>query len=130
MPENPASEVTEGVRVSVRTEYRASESSPAGRFYVFAYHIEITNESSEAVQLLHRVWHIVESDGEHRLVEGEGVVGQQPLIRPGQTFDYISGCHFHAPIGKMSGRYLMERGEEAIEVEIPPFVMVAPFMLN
>jgi ApaG protein len=124
--------VTEGIRVNVRSVYVKDESSPKHRYYVFAYQVEIINESAYDVQLLHREWHIVDGVGSHRSVEGEGVVGKQPFISPGQKHAYVSGSHFQTPIGKMSGYYLMERQIDGarLRIKIPPFVMMVPFLNN
>lgn len=127
-----SSKVTEGIRVNVRSVYVNDESSPKHRYYVFAYQVEIINESAYAVQLLRREWHIVDGVGSYRRVEGEGVVGKQPHIAPGQQHTYVSGSHFQTPIGKMSGYYEMERQIDGarLRVQIPPFVMMVPCLNN
>ena len=127
-----SSKVTEGIRVNVRSVYVKDESSPKHRYFVFAYQVEIINESAYEVQLLRREWHIVDGVGSRREVEGEGVVGKQPIIPPGQRHCYVSGSHFQTPIGKMAGYYLMERTIDAapLRVQIPPFVMMVPFLHN
>jgi len=129
---SPSSRTTEGIRINVRTAYIKEESSPRNRYYVFAYQVEIINQSPYDVQLLSRKWHIVDGMGKERVVEGEGVVGKQPLIIPGDCHRYISGAHFETPIGKMFGSYTMLRNadHESFEVEIPPFVMIVPFLHN
>ena len=132
MTSDLSSQITEGIRVTVRTSYVQDESSPKHLYFVFAYKVEITNESPYSVQLLEREWNIVDGVGERRFVQGEGVIGKQPVIEPGQTHRYISGCHFPTPIGKMSGFYIMERqiDKSRFRVEIPPFVMLVPFLEN
>mgnify|MGYP002078690449 CR=1 FL=1 len=132
MTSNISSKVTEGIRVNVRTAYVKDESSPKHHYYVFAYQIEIVNESAYSVQLLTREWHILDGYGNKRVVNGEGVVGKQPHIAPGETHRYVSGSHFHTPIGRMSGFYTMVRevDKAKIQVQIPPFTMTVPFLYN
>ncbi|MCI4669369.1 MAG: Co2+/Mg2+ efflux protein ApaG [Bacteroidia bacterium] len=127
-----SSKVTEGIRVNVRAIYAKDESSPAHNYFVFAYEVEIINESLYTVQLLSREWHITDGIGRRRIVEGEGVIGQQPVIRSGDRHKYVSGSHFPTPIGKMEGYYFMHREMDGaeIQVEIPPFVMATPYILN
>ena len=125
-------EITEGVRVSVEVEYQPEYSSPGQHHFVFTYRVSIENNSDATLQLMSRVWKIHDAGQSQRLVEGEGVVGQQPVLEPGQTHEYMSGCNLKSGIGKMHGSYVMERivdGAE-IEVTIPEFNMVAPFRLN
>jgi len=132
MASNLSSKVTEGIRVNVRSAYVKDESSPQHHYYVFAYQVEIINESSYEVQLLSRTWHIVDGRGSNRVVEGDGVVGKQPFIEPGGKHTYVSGSHFQTPIGKMYGTYTMQRQIDGslIEVQIPPFVMTVPYLNN
>jgi ApaG protein len=124
--------VTEGIRVSVRTEYLLKESSPDHSYYVFQYEIEINNESASPVRLLSRCWNIQAPLAQRQQVKGEGVVGAQPLIEPGKTFCYVSHCPLHSPIGQMSGYYCMERldDQEKVQVVIPPFVLSVPHIYN
>ena len=103
------SEITKGVEVSVETEYQPEYSSPRQYHFVFTYRITITNKSEYTIQLLRRHWHIHDSAFKNREVEGEGVVGQQPTLEPGQTHQYVSGCNLKSGLGKMYGTYLMER---------------------
>lgn len=132
MSSNLSSKVTEGIRVNVRTAYIKDESSPKHHYYVFAYQIEIVNESAYSVQLLAREWHILDGYGNKRVVKGEGVVGKQPHIAPGETHRYVSGSHFQTAIGRMSGFYTIERqvDKAKIDVHIPPFLMMVPFLNN
>ncbi|MBS1977629.1 MAG: Co2+/Mg2+ efflux protein ApaG [Bacteroidetes bacterium] len=125
-------EITRGVRVSVETEYQPSYSSPSQYHYVFTYRITIENGSDFTIQLLRRKWNIYDAGFMSREVEGEGVVGQQPVLEPGQTHQYVSGCNLKSGIGKMVGTYLMERVVDGstFEVNIPEFSMVAPMRLN
>jgi ApaG protein len=125
-------EVTKGIRVSVETEYQSKYSSPRQFHYVFTYKVTIENESDSTVQLKSRRWHIKDATYNDREIEGEGVVGQQPIIEPGQEHVYVSGCNLKSGIGKMIGIYVVERiidGKE-LEVKIPEFVMMVPDRSN
>ena len=125
-------EITQGIRVTVETEYQPSYSSPSQYHYVFTYRITIENQSENTIQLLRRHWYISDAGYSPREVEGEGVVGQQPVLEPGQSHQYVSGCNLKSGIGKMTGTYLMERVVDGarLVVNIPEFVMVAPIRLN
>ena len=125
-------QTTDGVQVSVETEYQPEYSSPKKNHFVFTYRISIDNQSSYTVQLLRRHWMIYDTNGEVSEVEGEGVVGQQPVLEPGERHQYVSGCHLKTSMGKMSGSYLMERALDGklFEVAIPTFNMVVPFRMN
>ncbi len=125
-------EVTQGVKVSVETEYQPAYSNPSQLHYVFTYRITIENQSEFTVQLLRRHWHIKDAGFEPREVEGEGVVGQQPMLEPGQAHQYVSGCNLKSGLGKMGGTYLMERIMDGsrFNVTIPAFSMIAPVRLN
>lgn len=106
-------------------------SDPDDRKYVFAYHIEIENQSSHAVKLLSRHWWITDAAQVVREVQGEGVVGQQPIIAPGQVFSYSSWCVMPTPSGWMRGSYAMVTASgDAIEVPIPTFSLTTPSALN
>lgn len=124
--------VTEGVRISVRTIYVPEQSSQKNNTYVFAYRITIVNETEHTVQLMRRHWKIKDSMGERREVKGEGVVGQQPVLLPGRSHSYVSGCVLKTPIGTMDGHYTMVRYEDEseFEVKIPEFTLVGSFLLN
>lgn len=122
---------TEGVRVDVQTAWIRDQSNPSLDHYVFAYKIRITNESPYEVQLLSRKWIITNGLGEKRVVQGDGVIGQQPILSPGEQHEYISGCNFETPIGKMTGFYFMVRTDgSSLKVRIPEFTMVVPHFLN
>ena len=125
-------EITQGVKVSVETEYQSDYSSPRQMHYVFTYRITIENQSEQTIQLLRRHWNICDAGNVLREVEGEGVVGQQPVIEPGQSHQYVSGCNLKSGLGKMYGTYLMERilDGKNFRVTIPQFTMVVPFRLN
>lgn len=123
---------TQGVTVSVTTNYLPDYSSPTQEHFVFAYKITILNNSELTVKLLRRHWHIHDANSPVREVEGEGVVGRQPVLEPGQSHHYMSGCNLKSGVGKMRGTYLMERvanGQE-FSVEIPEFTLMVPFRLN
>lgn len=132
MSTNPVYEITEGIRIGVKSEFRREHSMSDLRKFVFAYRIEIANESSEAVQLLRRRWLIVDAFGQRQIVEGEGVVGQQPIIQPGEAYSYASWSMFQTPLGNMSGYYTMIRHDppEEFLVRIPSFTLEAPFLAN
>ncbi|QJX45708.1 MULTISPECIES: Co2+/Mg2+ efflux protein ApaG [Hymenobacter] len=123
---------TQGVTVSVTTNYLPDYSSPGQEHYVFAYKIDIRNDSEFTVKLLRRHWYIYDANGAVREVEGEGVVGQQPVLEPGESHQYVSGCNLKSGLGKMRGSYQMERLMDGSEfaVEIPEFTLVVPYRLN
>ncbi len=126
------SKISEGVTISVETFYQPDQSNPASSEYMFAYRITIENNNSFPVKLLRRHWFIFDSDGTHREVEGEGVIGIQPEIISGQRYQYISGCNLRTELGKMHGTYLMENlnNKKNFYVNIPAFEMTVPFKLN
>lgn len=123
---------TNGITVTVHTQYLPEHSNPQGSKFIFGYHISISNGTPQTVQLLRRHWFITDSSGSVREVEGEGVVGRQPVLGPGEQHEYVSFCNLFSEIGKMRGTYLMVRVDsgETFEVEIPEFQMVAPCKLN
>jgi ApaG protein len=118
---------TRDIRVQVVPSFVSEQSDPAQNRYVFAYRVRVTNGSNDQVQLLAREWRIVDADGELNVVRGEGVVGQQPLIGPGQTFEYSSFCPLVTSWGTMEGTYNLETtsGQE-FQVPIARFFLVAP----
>lgn len=124
--------ITEGVQVSVETFYQEDYSNPLQSEYMFAYRVEIENYNSFPVQLHRRHWFIFDSNASRREVEGEGVVGVQPVILPGETYRYVSGCNLKTEIGRMVGTYQMENlnTRELFTVQIPSFDMVVPFKNN
>ncbi|HEY4651772.1 MAG TPA: Co2+/Mg2+ efflux protein ApaG [Pontibacter sp.] len=123
---------TEGVKVTVTTNYLPDYSSPVQQHYVFAYKITIENNSEFTVKLLRRHWFIHDSTGTVREVEGEGVVGQQPTLEPGESHEYVSGCNLKSGMGKMRGTYLMERlvDGKKFHVSVPEFNLIVPYRLN
>lgn len=125
-------QITEGVKVSVETIYQPEYSNPSNDHFMFAYRIQIENLGAYSVQLMRRHWRIFDSNGSRREVEGEGVVGQQPVIAPGGMHEYVSGCNLQTDMGTMEGTYEMRRlvDNESINVSIPKFSLIAPFKLN
>lgn len=119
---------THDVRVTVRAVYLADQSRPAENRYVWAYHIAIENLGREAVQLLRRTWSITDARGRVQRVHGEGVVGQQPMLDPGETFEYTSGTPLDTPSGFMVGTYhmVLRDSGEAFDVAIPAFSLDSP----
>jgi ApaG protein len=124
--------ITKGIHVTVETEFQPEYSSPVQFHYVFTYKVEIENKGDQTVQLLRRQWFIHDAGSDVKEVEGEGVIGQQPILEPGQKHTYVSGCNLKSPFGKMHGYYQMERmlDGQLIEVRIPEFNMIAPYKLN
>ena len=119
------------IRVSVETNYIPDQSDPGGRRYVFGYTITILNEGSEAAKLLRRHWIITDADGKVQEVRGDGVVGEQPHLRPGQGFRYSSGAILETPVGTMQGSYQMltDKGEY-FDAEIAAFSLSTPYSVN
>ena len=124
--------ITEGVKISVDTVYQDEYSNPEKEHFMFAYQITVENLSDYAVQLMRRQWFIFDSNGTQREVEGEGVVGIQPVIEPGDSYSYVSGCNLTTDIGSMSGTYLMHRVADKTDftVDIPEFQLIVPYRLN
>ena len=119
--------VTEGVRVEVMSRYVPERSSPEDEQYFFAYTVRISNEGEKTVQLRSRHWIISDAGGHIEHVRGAGVVGEQPALAPGESFEYTSACPLHAPYGTMHGSYLMVREDDThFEAEIAPFELVGP----
>ena len=124
--------LTQGVEISVKTAYQPLHSTPRENYYFFTYTITIENKNDFSVQLISRHWHIYDSNGDYRQVQGEGVVGEQPIIEPGKKYTYTSGCNLKTEIGKMSGTYTMMRmfDEKTFEAQIPEFTMLLEAKLN
>jgi ApaG protein len=124
--------ITAGVQVSVETFYQEDYSNPLQGEYMFAYRVEIENYNSFPVQLHRRHWFIFDSNATRREVEGEGVVGVQPVILPGETYRYVSGCNLKTEMGRMVGTYEMENLDtrEQFTVQIPSFEMIVPYKNN
>ncbi|HEY8086917.1 MAG TPA: Co2+/Mg2+ efflux protein ApaG [Polyangiaceae bacterium] len=134
MPERDAEQsnaVTEGIRVRVRSQYVAEQSVPLAHRYVFAYTVRIENEGAEPAQLRTRHWIITDGAGKVEEVRGPGVVGQTPYLRPGQHFEYTSGCVLQTPRGEMKGSYQMYRPDgRMFDARIAPFHLALPHSLN
>ncbi len=124
--------ISEGVKVSVETFYQADYSNPLQSEYMFAYRIALENRNSFPVKLHRRHWFIFDSNGSNREVEGEGVVGIQPTIQPGENYQYVSGCNLHTEMGRMYGTYQMENlhNKRMFDVSIPSFEMIVPMKNN
>jgi len=127
-----ATQITEGVKVSVETVYQPEYSNPDNQHYMFAYRITIENLGEYSIQVLRRHWYIFDSNGSRREVEGDGVVGQQPVIEPGEQHEYVSGCNLKTDMGTMEGNYqvLREIDGSLFDVQIPRFTLIAPYRLN
>ena len=125
---SPAYEqTTRGITVRVRPFYLEEQSSPESRHFVWAYHVRIQNNGAETVQLLNRYWRITDCTGNVQEVRGEGVVGKQPVLRPGEVFEYASGTPLSAPSGIMVGIYYMETEDgERLDVAVPAFSLDSP----
>ncbi|HEV2098926.1 MAG TPA: Co2+/Mg2+ efflux protein ApaG [Stellaceae bacterium] len=121
------SETTRSIIVTVKPSYLEDESSPAEGRYLWAYHVRIENQGKETVQLRRRYWKITDSRGQIQEVAGAGVVGKQPVLGPGESFEYTSGTPLPTPSGIMVGRYDMETpGGESFSVRIPAFSLDSP----
>jgi ApaG protein len=126
-----SSALTRGIRVTVKSFYMAERSSPQANQYAFAYTVRIVNEGSETVQLRSRHWIITDGDGKVQEVKGEGVVGAQPTLKPGQQFEYTSWCMLATPHGSMHGTYQMRTDDgEGFDAQIAPFSLAMPYSLN
>jgi ApaG protein len=124
--------ITDGIEISVNTRYYAPQSNPRNNHYFFVYEVTITNKSDFTVKLLTRHWDITDAYGIKRTVDGDGVVGENPSLEPGEAFAYNSGCDFDTDMGKMTGYYTMLRlvDKTKFNVKIPEFIMELPAKLN
>ena len=119
--------VTRGVKISVVSQYSPEHSDPQHRQWFFIYTITINNESEETVQLISRHWKIMDAEGRREEVRGPGVVGDQPVLEPGESFEYSSGCPLPTPFGTMDGTYSMvDEAGTSFDVRIPPFALRNP----
>ena len=122
---------TRGIRVQVTSTYLPERSSPRDCQYLFAYHIRISNVGSETAQLVSREWIITTADGEVERVKGPGVVGEQPVLTPGSSFEYTSYCPLKTSVGSMQGSYQMMTADgEKFEAHIAPFTLAEPHALH
>ncbi|MFD2036577.1 Co2+/Mg2+ efflux protein ApaG [Belliella marina] len=126
------SAITEGIKVSVEVTYQPEFSSPHQQHFVFTYKVNIENNSAHTIQLLRRKWEISDAGDELKVVEGDGVVGQQPILESGASHQYISGCNLKSGLGKMRGTYTMERIQDGklFQVTIPEFQMISQIFDN
>ncbi|MBA2603967.1 MAG: Co2+/Mg2+ efflux protein ApaG [Acidobacteria bacterium] len=123
--------VTRGIHVHVQSEYAPERSRPPENEWFFLYTVTIANEGSEPVQLLTRHWIITDGTGHIEEVRGPGVVGKQPTLQPGESFEYTSGCPLSTPFGVMEGSYQMvvPNGEQ-FDVKIAPFTLSEPYTVH
>lgn len=130
-PTTTSRATTQGVLVEVQSQYLENQSHPASRRFVFAYTITITNQGREVVQLRSRHWIITNALGETEEVRGPGVVGEQPVLSPGESFRYTSGAVLPTERGTMQGTYQMQRADGAqFDARIEPFLLERPYSLN
>ena len=125
-------EITNGIKVSVESIFSERFSSIVDNKYIFQYTISITNKSNFSMQLLKREWFIFDSLDFPRVVRGEGVIGEQPIIEPGDTFSYSSSCDLQSTLGRMEGNYVFQNlnTSEILKVKIPTFQLLYPNLLN
>lgn len=122
---------TQGIRVTVQARYIQEQSDPSREFYYFAYHVQISNEGSATIQLISRHWVITDGHNRTQEVKGPGVVGQQPILEPGQSFQYTSACPLPTPVGTMHGTYQMITLDGGtFDAGIAPFVLAHPEALH
>lgn len=123
--------VTNGVRVEVSARFLEERSNPQANKFIFAYTVTITNTDAASVQLVSRKWIIKDADGDVETVEGPGVVGEKPVLQPGQSFEYTSFCPLETPFGTMEGHYNMVGADGSrFEARIAPFGLAIPGSLN
>ncbi len=121
----------DGIHIDVETAYLDGESAPDEGRYVFAYTITIRNDGDVSAQLLTRHWRITDANGKVEEVHGEGVVGEQPFLKPGEGFQYTSGTHLETSMGTMTGHYgMIDAHGEAFEAGIPEFLLSTPRTLH
>lgn len=122
---------TDGIRVRVESFYIEERSDPSASYYFFAYRVHISNLGSVTAQLLSREWVITDSDGKVDRVEGPGVVGEQPVLAPGEMFEYSSFCPLRTTVGTMEGVYIMKTAEgKTFRAVIAPFSLELPGVVN
>lgn len=122
---------TNGIRIHINSNFLRDRSLPREQQFFFAYHVTISNVGEETAQLRSRHWIITDADGEVREVKGPGVVGEQPVLKPGQEFVYTSYCELKTSVGTMHGSYTMVTpGGDQFEAQIAPFTLAVPNALN
>ena len=123
--------ITNGIRVHVTAQYSAEHSQPQQKQWFFLYTVEISNESQDTVQLISRHWIITDADSQIEEVRGPGVVGKQPVLAPGESFEYTSGCPLTTPFGTMKGTYHMVTANGShFDVEIAAFALTEPYTVH
>lgn len=122
---------TRGIRVQVESRYLEEQSVPEESYYFFQYRVQISNGGDETARLVSRTWIITDADGGVHEVQGPGVVGEQPVLRPGDDFEYTSFCPLKTPVGAMEGRYQMVTSKgESFDAEISAFTLAVPHHVN
>jgi len=122
---------TRGIRIEVKSTYLSERSSPRDSQYLFAYQVRISNVGTETAQLVSREWIITSAEGDVEHVKGPGVVGEQPVLAPGGSFEYTSYCPLKTAVGAMQGSYQMVTGDgEKFDAKIAPFTLAVPYALN
>lgn len=122
---------TQGIRIRVRSAYVAERSQPEEDLWFFAYQVHISNEGHETAQLVSRHWIITDANGHVEEVKGPGVVGEQPVLQPGESFEYTSACPLKTPFGTMHGTYQMvTQSGSRFDAEIAPFSLAQPHAIN
>lgn len=126
------SQITRGIKISVNTSFEGTFIKNYNMNYAFSYEITIENYSKDSVQLINRHWEIFDSLNNMEIVNGEGVVGQKPVLKPGESYTYTSGCLLLSSIGAMRGHFNMINftSTKKFQVEVPTFKLSAPFALN
>ena len=119
--------ITQGVRIQVESEFRPERSNPRKRQYFFAYTVRVLNEGNRTVQLISRHWIITDAHGQVEEVQGPGVVGEQPILKPGSSFQYTSGCPLLTEFGSMHGTYQMRYSDgSTFDAVVAPFRLALP----
>ena len=123
---------TRGIRIVVRPQFVPEQSQPDNNQFLFAYHVRIENQGTETVQLISRHWAITNGSGKVEHVRGPGVVGYQPVLKPGEQFEYTSACPLDTPVGTMHGEFNMvvQGSDEKFDADIQPFRLAMPRALN
>ena len=126
------SQITRGIKISVLTSFEGTYFKNYKIHFAFTYHVSIENQSKASVQLNSRHWEIYDALNNTETVDGEGVIGKQPVVKPGENYTYSSGCLLSSPIGAMKGHFNMVNftTTRSFKVEIPAFKLSAPFAIN
>lgn len=127
-----ATALSSGIEISVTCNYEERFSNPTNSLFMFSYYITIENHNTFPIKLERRRWQIIDSHSHKRVVTGEGVVGQQPIILPGERYSYRSSCDFPTDTGQMAGSYTLRNlnSDESFDVPVPPFTLMVPHRLN